>query len=186
MVEAVQRSAKQTKWVEQVCAQIAQDCLHATIQEEEEDEGGYKDIVEQTEVVTESSRDDHDQEYPVRGDHTFLHYTSSFEETRMSEEMQANLIKSLAWRLALRSVLEEEERERARKEFVHDDESEAEGVLDLFQGERPHSEEARLLYSVKMKMCHCLKHGKVLHHFYSNVHTTASLIGCKWKVFITV
>ncbi|CAL1361383.1 unnamed protein product [Linum trigynum] len=53
--EAVQRSVKQTKWVEQVCAQLAQHRLSASTQEEQ-DEEGYKDIVEYTEVVTVSRR----------------------------------------------------------------------------------------------------------------------------------
>ncbi|CAL1356767.1 unnamed protein product [Linum trigynum] len=112
----------------------------ATILEEEEEEEGYKDIVEHTEVVTESSRDDHDQECPVVADHTFPHPTLSFEEAGMSEEMQEDLIKEIAWRLALQSVLEEEEQERVQEEVVEDDESEAEGVLDLFPGVIPHEE----------------------------------------------
>ncbi|CAL1382919.1 unnamed protein product [Linum trigynum] len=69
--EAVQRSAKQIKWVEKVCAQLAKDRLSAVIQKEEEDEEGYKDIVEHTKIVTESSRDDHDQECPAVADHAF-------------------------------------------------------------------------------------------------------------------
>ncbi|CAL1363720.1 unnamed protein product [Linum trigynum] len=140
MEEAVQRSAKQTEWVEQVCAQLAQDHPSATIQEEEEEEEGYTDIREHTEVVTESSRDDHDQECPVVADHPFPHPTLSFEEVGMSEEMQEDLMKEIAWKLALQSVLEEEEQERVQKEVVEDDESEAGGVLDHFPGVIPHEE----------------------------------------------
>ncbi|CAL1398398.1 unnamed protein product [Linum trigynum] len=58
----------------------------------------------------------------------------------MSEEMQENLMKEIAWQFALHSVLEEEERERVQKEVVEDDESEAEGVLDNFPGVIPHEE----------------------------------------------
>ncbi|CAL1354025.1 unnamed protein product [Linum trigynum] len=61
-----------------------------------------------------------------------------------SEEMQDDLIEEITWRLALQSVLEEEERERVREEVVEDEEeSKEEEVLDLFQGERPHFEEGR-------------------------------------------
>ncbi|CAL1361141.1 unnamed protein product [Linum trigynum] len=120
--------------------QPAPDHPSATIQEEEEEEEGYKDIVEHTEVVTESSRDDHDQECHVVADHTFPHPKLSFEEAGMSEEMQEDLMKEIAWQLALQSVLEEEEQERVQKEVVEDDESEAGGVLDHFPGVIPHEE----------------------------------------------
>ncbi|CAL1405545.1 unnamed protein product [Linum trigynum] len=112
--------------LEQSYAQPDQDHPSATILEEEEEDEGYENIVEHTEVVTESSHDDHDQECPVVADHTFPHPTLSFEEAGMSEEMQEDLIKEIAWRLALQSVLEEEEQERVQKEVVEDDESEAE------------------------------------------------------------
>ncbi|CAL1370750.1 unnamed protein product [Linum trigynum] len=46
--------------LERSCAQPAHDHPSATILEEEEEEEGYKDIVEHTKVVMESSRDDHD------------------------------------------------------------------------------------------------------------------------------
>ncbi|CAL1406951.1 unnamed protein product [Linum trigynum] len=52
--ETVSHSTKQIEWVEQVCAQLSQDHLSTTIEEDEEDEGGYKDIMEHTEVVMES------------------------------------------------------------------------------------------------------------------------------------
>ncbi|CAL1353670.1 unnamed protein product [Linum trigynum] len=52
--------------------------------------------------------------------------------------MQDDLMKEIVWRLALQSVLEEEERERMGKEVVEDDES-----LDLFPGAIPHFEEGR-------------------------------------------
>ncbi|CAL1400526.1 unnamed protein product [Linum trigynum] len=143
MEKTIQHSAKQTEHVEQVCAQLPQYHFYSTLEEEEEDEGGYKDIVEQTEVFTKSSRDDHDQECPVVSEHTFPHPTPSFEEVGMSEEMRDDLIKEIAWRLALQSMLEEEERERMRKEVVEDDGSEAEEVLDLSQGEKSSSEEGR-------------------------------------------
>ncbi|CAL1369423.1 unnamed protein product [Linum trigynum] len=139
--EAVQRSAKQTKWGEQVCAQLAQHRLSDSIHEEEEDVEGYNDIVEQTEVITKSSRDDHDQECPVVADHTFPQSTPSFDEVGMSKEMQDDLMKEIAWRLALQSVLEEEEREMMRKEVVEDDGSELEEVLDLFRREELISKE---------------------------------------------
>ncbi|CAL1371566.1 unnamed protein product [Linum trigynum] len=127
--------------LERSLAQPAPDHPSATIQEEEEDEEGYKDIVEHTEVVTESSRDDHDPECPVVADHTFPHPKLSFEEVGMSEEMQEDLMKEIAWQLALQSVLEEEEQEMVQKEVVEDDESEAGIVLDHFPGVIPHEEE---------------------------------------------
>ncbi|CAL1356904.1 unnamed protein product [Linum trigynum] len=126
--------------LERSWAQPAPDHPSATIQEDEEEEEGYKDIVEHTEVVTESSRDDHDQECPVVADHTFPHPKLSFEEAGMSEEMQEDLMKEIAWQLALQSVLEEEEQERVQKEVVEDDESEAGGVLDHFPGVIPHEQ----------------------------------------------
>ncbi|CAL1355040.1 unnamed protein product [Linum trigynum] len=62
----------------------------------------------------------------------------------LSEEMQDDLIEEITWRLALQSVLEEEERERVREEVVEDEEeSKEEEFLDLFQGEKPHSDEGR-------------------------------------------
>ncbi|CAL1360654.1 unnamed protein product [Linum trigynum] len=127
--------------LEKAYAQPAQDHPSAIILEEEEEDEGYKDIVEQAEVFTKSSRDDHDQEFPAVADHTFPHPKLSFEEAGMSEEMQENLMKEIAWQLALQSVLEEEERERVQKEVVEDEESEAGGVLDLFPGVIPHEEE---------------------------------------------
>ncbi|CAL1388984.1 unnamed protein product [Linum trigynum] len=130
--------------LERSCAQPAPDHPSATILEEEEEEEGYKDIVEHTKVVTESSRDDHDQECSVIADHTFPHPKLSFEEAGMSEEMQEDLMKEIAWQLALQSVLEEEEQERVQKEVVEDDESEAEGVLDHFPGVIPHEEEREI------------------------------------------
>ncbi|CAL1395514.1 unnamed protein product [Linum trigynum] len=126
--------------LERSYAQPAPDHPSATILEEVEEEEGHKDIVEHTEVVTESSRDDHDQECPVVADHTFPQPKPSFEEAGMSEEMQEDLMKEIAWQLALQSVLEEEERERVQKEVVEDDESEAEGVLDHFPGVIAHEE----------------------------------------------
>ncbi|CAL1381448.1 unnamed protein product [Linum trigynum] len=61
----------------------------------------------------------------------------------MSEEMQADLIEKIAWRLVLQFVLEEEERERMRKEVVEDDGSELEEILYLFLGEESNSKEGR-------------------------------------------
>ncbi|CAL1387378.1 unnamed protein product [Linum trigynum] len=139
--ETVSHSSKQPERVEQVCAQLAQDHPSTTILEEEEEEEGYKDIVEQTEIITESSREDHDQECSVVADHPFPHPTPSFEEAGMSEEMQEDLMKEIAWQLALQSVLEEEEQERVQKEVVEDDESEAGEVLDHFPGVIPLEEE---------------------------------------------
>ncbi|CAL1403294.1 unnamed protein product [Linum trigynum] len=139
--ETVSHSSKRPERVEQVCAQLAQDHPSASILEEDEEEEGYKDIVEHTEVVTESSRDDHDQECPVVAEHTFPHPKLGFEEAGMSEEMQEDLRIEIAWQLALQSVLEEEEQERVQKEVVEDAESEAEGVLDHFLGVMPHEEE---------------------------------------------
>ncbi|CAL1411677.1 unnamed protein product [Linum trigynum] len=129
--------------LEKSYAQPAQDHPSATVLEEEEEDEVYEDIVEQTKVVTESSRDDHDKKCPVVADHTFPHPTLSFEEASMNEEMQNDLIKEIAWRLALQSVLEEEDQERVLKEVAEDDESEAEGVLDPFLGVIPHFEEGR-------------------------------------------
>ncbi|CAL1360999.1 unnamed protein product [Linum trigynum] len=88
----------------------------------------------------ESSCDDHDQECPVVADHTFPHPTPSFKETSMSEEMQDDLIEEIVWRLDLQSMLEEEERERVRKEVEEDDEREGAEVLDFFKG-RDHIQE---------------------------------------------
>ncbi|CAL1356452.1 unnamed protein product [Linum trigynum] len=141
MEESVQCLAKQTEWVEQVCAQLAQDQLFATILEEEEDDEGNEDIKEHIEVVAESSYNSHDLECPMVAGHTFLHLSSN--TMGPSQEMQDDLIEEMARRLALQSVLEEEARERVRKEVVEDDRNEAQGVLDLYQGERPHSEEGR-------------------------------------------
>ncbi|CAL1357270.1 unnamed protein product [Linum trigynum] len=127
--------------LEKSYAQPNQDHPSATILEEEEEDEGYKDIVEHTEVVTESSRGYHDQECPVVADHTFPHPTLSFEEAGMSEEMQEDLIKEIAWRLALQSVLEEEEeQERVQKEVVEDEKSKTDGVLDHFPGVIPQEE----------------------------------------------
>ncbi|CAL1381116.1 unnamed protein product [Linum trigynum] len=126
--------------LERSYAQPAPDRPSTTILEEVEEEEGHKDIVEHTKVVTESSCDDHDQECPVVADHTFPHPKLSFEEADMSEEMQEDLMKEIAWQLALKSVLEEEERERVQKEVVEDDESEVEGVLDHLPGVIPHEE----------------------------------------------
>ncbi|CAL1382925.1 unnamed protein product [Linum trigynum] len=125
--------------LERSYAQPALDRPSATILEEVEEEEVHKDMVEHTEVVTKSSRDDHDQECPVVADHTFPHPKLSFEEAGMSEEMQEDLMKEIAWQLALQSVLEEE-RERMQKEVVEYDKSEAEGVLDHFLGVIPHEE----------------------------------------------
>ncbi|CAL1357527.1 unnamed protein product [Linum trigynum] len=127
--------------LERSWAQPAPDHPSAAILEEEEEEEGYKDIMEHTEVVTESSRDGHDQECHVVADHTFPHPKLSFEEAGMSAEMQEDLMKEIAWQLALQSVLEEEEQQRAQKEVVEDDESEAGGVLDHFPGVIPHEVE---------------------------------------------
>ncbi|CAL1393676.1 unnamed protein product [Linum trigynum] len=59
----------------------------------------------------------------------------------MSEKMKEDLMKEIGWKLALQSVLEEEEQERVQKEVVEDDESEAGGVLDHFPRVIPHEEE---------------------------------------------
>ncbi|CAL1395615.1 unnamed protein product [Linum trigynum] len=126
--------------IEKACSQFSQDNLYAAIQvEEEEEKGNHEDVEEHTEVVTESSHDNHDQVYPLVVDHNFHHFRSDM--LGSSEEMQAELIENLAWRLALQFVLEEEEQERVQKEVVEDDKSEAEGVLDLFSGVIPHEEE---------------------------------------------
>ncbi|CAL1355332.1 unnamed protein product [Linum trigynum] len=95
MEEAVQCSTKQIEWVEQVCAQSAQDHLSATILEEEEDDEGYEDIVEHIEVVAESSRDNHDQECPVVAYHTFPHFCS--DRMGPSKEMHDDLLEEIAW-----------------------------------------------------------------------------------------
>ncbi|CAL1389699.1 unnamed protein product [Linum trigynum] len=139
MEETVQRSAKQTEWVEQVCSHLAQDHLSATTLEEVEDDKGYGDVEEHTEVITENSHDNHDQESPLVADHTIPYFCSNM--LGPSEEMQDDLIEEITWRLALQFVLEEEEQERVQKEVVEDDESEAGGVLDHFPGVIPHEEE---------------------------------------------
>ncbi|CAL1402840.1 unnamed protein product [Linum trigynum] len=134
---------KHIEVIENACSQFSQDNLYAAIQvEEEEEEGNHEDVEEHTKVFTESSHDNHDQVYPLMVDHNFPHYRSGM--LGPSEEMQAELIENLAWRLAIQSVMEEEERERVRKEVMEDEEeSKEEIVLDLFQGERPHFEEGR-------------------------------------------
>ncbi|CAL1391329.1 unnamed protein product [Linum trigynum] len=139
MEETVQRSAKQTEWVEQVCSHLAQDHLSATTLEEVEDDKGYGDVEEHTEVITENSHDNHDQESPLVADHTFPYFCSNM--LGPSKEMQDDLIEEITWQLALQSVLEEEEQERVQKEVVEDDKSEAGGVLDHFPGVIPHEEE---------------------------------------------
>ncbi|CAL1360700.1 unnamed protein product [Linum trigynum] len=142
MEETVQRSAKQTEWVKQVCSHLAQDHLSAATLEEVEDDKGYESVEEHTEVITENSHDNHDQESPLVADHTFPHLCSNM--LGPCEEMQDDPIEEIAWRLALQSVLEEEERARMRKEVVDDEEERKEEVvLDLFPGERPHFEEER-------------------------------------------
>ncbi|CAL1391362.1 unnamed protein product [Linum trigynum] len=139
MEETVQRSAKQTEWVEQVCSHLAQDHLSATTLEEVADDKGYGDVEEHTEVITENSHDNHDQESPLVADHTIPYFCSNM--LGPSEEMQDDLIEEITWRLALQSVLEEEEQERVQKEVVEDGESEAGGALDHFPGVIPHEEE---------------------------------------------
>ncbi|CAL1355032.1 unnamed protein product [Linum trigynum] len=57
---------KSLKDLEKSYAQPSQDHPSATILEEEEEDEGYKDIVEQTKVVTESSRDDNDKKMSCR------------------------------------------------------------------------------------------------------------------------
>ncbi|CAL1401980.1 unnamed protein product [Linum trigynum] len=129
--------------IEKACAQFSQDNLYVAIQvEEEEEEGNHEDVEEHTEVVTESSHDNHDQVYPLVVDHNCPHFRSDM--LGLSEEMQDDLIEEITWRLALQSVLEEEERERVREEVVEDEEErKEEEVLDLYLGERPHFEEGR-------------------------------------------
>ncbi|CAL1401401.1 unnamed protein product [Linum trigynum] len=138
MEVSIQRSAKQTEWVEQVCSHLAQDHISATTLEEVEDDKGYEDVEEHTKVITENSHDNHDQESPLVADHTFPYFCSNM--LGPSEEMQDDLIEEITWRLALQSVLEEEEQERVQKEVVEDDESEAEGFLDHFPGVIPHEQ----------------------------------------------
>ncbi|CAL1381900.1 unnamed protein product [Linum trigynum] len=142
MEETIQRSAQQTQWVEQVCSHLAQDHLSATTLEVVEDDKGYGDVEEHTEVITENTHDSHDQESPLVAYQTFPHLCSNM--LGPCEEMQDDPIEEIAWRLDLQSVLEEEERARMRKEVVEDEEERKEEVvLDLFQGERPHFEEVR-------------------------------------------
>ncbi|CAL1361790.1 unnamed protein product [Linum trigynum] len=138
--DTIRSIKKHLEVIEKACSQFSQDNLYAAIQvEEEEEKGNHEDVEEHTEVVTESSHDNHDQVYPLVVDHNFHHFRSDM--LGSSEEMQAELIENLAWRLALQFVLEEEEQERVQKEVVEDDKSEAEGVLDLFSGVIPHEEE---------------------------------------------
>ncbi|CAL1387840.1 unnamed protein product [Linum trigynum] len=138
--DTIRSIKKHLEVIEKACSQFYQDNLYAAIQvEEEEEKGNHEDVEEHTEVVTESSHDNHDQVYPLVVDHNFHHFRSDM--LGSSEEMQAELIENLAWRLALQFVLEEEEQERVQKEVVEDDKSEAEGVLDLFPGVIPHEEE---------------------------------------------
>ncbi|CAL1394782.1 unnamed protein product [Linum trigynum] len=134
---------KHIEVIEKACAQFAQDNLYAAIQvEEEEEEVNHEDVEEHRKVVTESSHDNHDQVYPLVVDYNCPHFCSDM--LGPSDEMQDDLIEEITWRLALQSVLEEEERERVREEVVEDEEeSKEEEVLDLFQGERPHSDEGR-------------------------------------------
>ncbi|CAL1382079.1 unnamed protein product [Linum trigynum] len=141
--ETLRSIKKHIEVIEKAYAQFSQDNLYATIQAEKEEEVNHENVVEHTEVVTKSSRDDHDQKCLVVAAHPFLKPTLSAEEAGMSEEMQADLIEKIAWRLALQSVLEEEERERMRKEVVEDDRSELEEVLDLFPREESNYEEGR-------------------------------------------
>ncbi|CAL1381714.1 unnamed protein product [Linum trigynum] len=142
--ETLQSIKKHIEVIEKACAKFSQDNFYATIQaEREEEEVIYEDVVEHTTIVTKSSHDDHDYECPVVVDHTFPHPTPSFEEASMSEDMRDDVMKEIAWRLAHQSVLEEEERERMRKEVVQDGGSELKEVLDLFLGEESNSEEGR-------------------------------------------
>ncbi|CAL1412088.1 unnamed protein product [Linum trigynum] len=134
---------KHIEVIEKTCAQFSQDSLYAAIQvDEEEEEGNHEDVEEHTEVVSESPHDNHDQVYPQVVDHNCPHFRSDM--LGSSEEMQDDLIEEITWRLALQSVLEEEERERVREEVVEDEEeSKEEEVLDFFQGEKPHFDEGR-------------------------------------------
>ncbi|CAL1368717.1 unnamed protein product [Linum trigynum] len=96
---------KHIEVIEKACSQFSQDNLYAAIQVEvEEKEGNHEDVEEHTEVVTESSHDNHDQVYPLVVDHSFPHFRSNM--LGPSEEMQAELIENLAWQLALQSVME--------------------------------------------------------------------------------
>ncbi|CAL1406632.1 unnamed protein product [Linum trigynum] len=119
-------------------------CYHTKGEEEEEEEEAvyHEDIVEQTKVITENSRDDNYQECPVGADLSFL--DSHSEKMGMDVEMQANLIGNLAWRLDLQSLLEDEEFWVIR-EVVEEEERNEEQVLDLSQGEKPNSEEGRMV-----------------------------------------
>ncbi|CAL1379498.1 unnamed protein product [Linum trigynum] len=123
--ETLRSIKKHIEFIEKACAQFSQDSLYATIQaKKEEEEVNHEDVVEHIEFVTKSSRDDHDLQCPVVANHTFPHLTPSDDEAAMSEEMQVDLIEKIAWRLALQSVLEEEEeRERMRKEVVEESNS---------------------------------------------------------------
>ncbi|CAL1371227.1 unnamed protein product [Linum trigynum] len=142
--ETLRSIRKHTEVIVKACAQFSQDNLYATIQVEKEvEEVNHEDVVEHTEVVIKSSSDDHEQKCPAVADHTFPHPSPSAEETGMSENMQSDLIEKIAWKLALQSMPEEEERERMRKEVVEDDGSELEEVLDLFPGEESNSKEGR-------------------------------------------
>ncbi|CAL1378306.1 unnamed protein product [Linum trigynum] len=60
-----------------------------------------------------------------------------------SKEMQDDLMKEIAWRLPLQSVLEVKERERMWKEVLVDDGSELEEFLDRFQWVQSNSKEGR-------------------------------------------
>ncbi|CAL1412058.1 unnamed protein product [Linum trigynum] len=75
--ETLQSIKKHIEVIEKACAQFAQDNLYATIQvEEEEEEANHEDVEEHTEVVTENSRDNQYQEYPLVENHTFPHFYS--------------------------------------------------------------------------------------------------------------
>ncbi|CAL1407885.1 unnamed protein product [Linum trigynum] len=145
--DTLQGIKKHVEVIEKASAQFSQDNLYVAIQvDEEEEEGNHEDVEKNTEVVTESSHDNHDQVYPLVVDHNCPHFRSDM--LGPNEEMQDDLIEEITWRLALQSVLEEEERERVREEVVEDEEeSKEDEVFDLFQGEKPHSDEGRGLRS---------------------------------------
>ncbi|CAL1399401.1 unnamed protein product [Linum trigynum] len=141
--ETLRSINKHLEVIEKSCAPFSQDNLYTTMQaEEEEEESNHGDVEEHTEVVTETSRDNHDKKCPLVADHTFTHFC--FDILGSSEEMQGFLIEEITWRLALQSEVEEEERERVREEVVEDEEeSQDEEILDLFQGHESNSEEGR-------------------------------------------
>ncbi|CAL1405669.1 unnamed protein product [Linum trigynum] len=92
--------------VEKACAQLTQEQLLTICEEEEEEKANPNDDLEQK-VVTKSHCDTRDLECPFEVA-IIPHFTLNFKEIVTSEEMRADPIKDIAWKLDIQHMLEEE------------------------------------------------------------------------------